>query len=324
MDRVDARREAESDWLDACDQTDAAIHEDDEALPEPPPPPDARRPGVRGGALGGGRPAAGGQGAVAPAVASVDSGRGQPAVRLPGSVAGPAREGVGGGRSASRPTGCRMRSASCRGRVPRRSPQPWWTPAIGGTFATSAACRSRRRRRLGACATGRRSTRCSRRLGPIRCCCPPPRRCSAGCRTSGTRSTAWTGRRRPWRCGMSMRACAIRTAPRWSSAPGRASGRAWASRSWTRAARTSGRGSSGRGRSPRCTTRWVWIRCGTRCRLPRWRRCSRPAGRSPRASARWAGPARVAIGPPARCKGASRRCGAWTRGWWPARPPWRA
>ena len=33
MDRVDARREAESDRLDSCDQTDAAIHEDDEALP---------------------------------------------------------------------------------------------------------------------------------------------------------------------------------------------------------------------------------------------------------------------------------------------------
>ena len=33
MDRVDARREAESDRLDACDQTDAAIHDDDEALP---------------------------------------------------------------------------------------------------------------------------------------------------------------------------------------------------------------------------------------------------------------------------------------------------
>ncbi len=33
MDRVEARREAESDWLDSCDQTDAATYEDDEALP---------------------------------------------------------------------------------------------------------------------------------------------------------------------------------------------------------------------------------------------------------------------------------------------------
>ena len=32
-DRLEARRESESDWLDSCDQADAAIHEDDEALP---------------------------------------------------------------------------------------------------------------------------------------------------------------------------------------------------------------------------------------------------------------------------------------------------
>ena len=33
MDRLEARRELDSDWLDSCDQVDAAIHEDDEALP---------------------------------------------------------------------------------------------------------------------------------------------------------------------------------------------------------------------------------------------------------------------------------------------------
>ena len=32
-DRLEARRESQSDWLDSCDQADAAIHEDDEALP---------------------------------------------------------------------------------------------------------------------------------------------------------------------------------------------------------------------------------------------------------------------------------------------------
>ena len=32
-DRLEARRESQSDWLDACDQADAAIHEDDGALP---------------------------------------------------------------------------------------------------------------------------------------------------------------------------------------------------------------------------------------------------------------------------------------------------
>ena len=32
-DRLEARREADSDWLDACDQVDAAIDPDDEALP---------------------------------------------------------------------------------------------------------------------------------------------------------------------------------------------------------------------------------------------------------------------------------------------------
>ena len=33
-DRIEARRESQSDWLDSCDQADAAIHEDDEALPQ--------------------------------------------------------------------------------------------------------------------------------------------------------------------------------------------------------------------------------------------------------------------------------------------------
>ncbi len=33
-DRLEARRESQSDWLDSCDQADAAIHEDDEALPQ--------------------------------------------------------------------------------------------------------------------------------------------------------------------------------------------------------------------------------------------------------------------------------------------------
>ena len=32
-DRLEARRELQSDWLDSCDQADAAIHEDDDALP---------------------------------------------------------------------------------------------------------------------------------------------------------------------------------------------------------------------------------------------------------------------------------------------------
>ncbi len=33
-DRLEARRESQSDWLDSCDQADAAIHDDDEALPQ--------------------------------------------------------------------------------------------------------------------------------------------------------------------------------------------------------------------------------------------------------------------------------------------------
>ena len=320
-DRLEARRELDSDWLDSCDQVDAAIHEDDEALParrrlrthgdlvyevalsvEV-----ARKLEGRAGLLRRshpsvwvadsrlfgfkdplpGPPCAGSGGRWRAAHASA-------AGRVPGPAGlgrGGVRRGGGGGLRPARPSGCRgLDGGPGRGgrAHPLRSASPCGAVRVGNGPGPVERGRGRVAPRLGGSEAG-----------------PPARPRGAGGRPRARRSL------RPRSAARRRRGTALGGGPRRARAGGTRSG---------------GRQSGGVVRDdavarPGPPTRSAWTRSASRCRPSRSRRCWRPAAGCSRACRRSAGEATGATRLLAPFRRRARWCAGWTAGWWRTRRP---